>query len=47
MSVESTSNITDINTTVTARETMDVNTSLKLTSMLLNGRNYQDWAKAV
>jgi gag-polypeptide of LTR copia-type len=47
MSVESTGNIIGINTTITVRDIMDVNTSLKLTSMLLNDKNYQAWAKAV
>jgi gag-polypeptide of LTR copia-type len=46
MSIDSTSTATGINVTVTIKETMDVNTSLKLTSILLNGKNYQIWAKA-
>jgi hypothetical protein len=41
MSVDSTSTATGTNTTATTKETMDINTSLKLTSMLLNGKNYQ------
>jgi gag-polypeptide of LTR copia-type len=32
--------------TTIIRETSDINTSLRLTSMLLNGKNYQFWAKA-
>jgi gag-polypeptide of LTR copia-type len=47
MSVKSTGNIIGINTTITTRDVMDVNTSLKLTSMLINGKNYQSCAKAV
>jgi gag-polypeptide of LTR copia-type len=46
MSVDSTSTATGTNVTATTKETMDINTSLKLTSMLLNGKNYQAWAKA-
>jgi gag-polypeptide of LTR copia-type len=46
MSHESTSTDIDTNTTTSIREIMDINTSLKLTSMLLNGKNYQSWAKA-
>jgi gag-polypeptide of LTR copia-type len=45
MSVDSTSTATGTNVTATIKETMDINTSLKLTSMLLNGKNYQTWAK--
>jgi gag-polypeptide of LTR copia-type len=33
--------------TIIIRETVNVNTSLKLTSVLLNGKNYQAWAKSV
>jgi gag-polypeptide of LTR copia-type len=43
---ESTSTDIDTNTTTSIREIMDINTSLKLTSMLLNDKNYQSWAKA-
>jgi gag-polypeptide of LTR copia-type len=32
--------------TTIIRETSDINTSLRLTFMLLNGKNYQFWAKA-
>jgi gag-polypeptide of LTR copia-type len=46
MSIESTGNITGINTPAMAREITDVNTSLKLTLMLLNDKNYQAWVKA-
>jgi gag-polypeptide of LTR copia-type len=44
-SQESTGTYIDPHTTTIIRETADVNTSLKLTSMLLNGKNYQAWAK--
>jgi gag-polypeptide of LTR copia-type len=46
MSHESTGTGIDTNTTTSTRETMDINTSLRLTSMLLNGKNYRSWAKA-
>jgi gag-polypeptide of LTR copia-type len=46
MSHESTGTGIDTNTATSTRETMDINTSLRLTSMLLNGKNYQSWAKA-
>jgi gag-polypeptide of LTR copia-type len=46
MSVDSTGTATGTNATATTKETMDINTSLKLTLMLLNGKNYQAWAKA-
>jgi gag-polypeptide of LTR copia-type len=45
MSINSTSITTGVNTTATTKEIMDVNTSLKLISMFLNGKNYQAWAK--
>jgi gag-polypeptide of LTR copia-type len=45
MSHESTGTGIDTNTTTSTRETMNINTSLRLTSMLLN-INYQSWAKA-
>jgi gag-polypeptide of LTR copia-type len=32
--------------TTIIKETSDINTSLRLTSMLLNDKNYQFWAKA-
>jgi gag-polypeptide of LTR copia-type len=44
--VSSTSTTTSTNATVTTKETMYINTSLKLTSLLLNGKNYQAWAKS-
>jgi gag-polypeptide of LTR copia-type len=46
MSHECTGTGIDSNTTTSTREIMDINTSLRLTSMLLNGKNYQSWAKA-
>jgi gag-polypeptide of LTR copia-type len=46
MSQESTSTCVSSHTTTIIREAVDVNTSLKLTSMLLNDKNYQVWAKA-
>jgi gag-polypeptide of LTR copia-type len=45
MSHESTGTSINTNTITSTRETIDINTSLRLTSMLLNGKNYQSRAK--
>jgi gag-polypeptide of LTR copia-type len=45
MNQESTGTGIDTNTTTIIKESIDINTSLKFTFMLLNGKNYQSWTK--